>query len=95
MGYLDDGRFALARAEALAARGQGDEAIQHDLAERGIECGIVTAALAALEPERERAASVAARLGRSPKTVALLARRGFDADSIEAAVGPDVAPGSA
>ncbi len=92
---MDDGRFALARAQALAARGHGDEAIRHDLTGRGIEGEIAAAALAALEPERQRASAVAARLGRSARTAALLARRGFDADSIEAAVGPDVAPGSA
>jgi SOS response regulatory protein OraA/RecX len=95
IGYVDDSRFAFVRAQALGARGRGDEAILHDLAGRGIEGDVAAAALAALEPERERAASVAARLGRSAKTAALLARRGFDPDSIEAAVGPDVAPGSA
>ena len=92
---MDDGRLALARAQSLAARGHGDEAILHDLAGRGIEGDVAAVALAALDPERERAASVAARLGRSRKTAALLARRGFDPDSIEAAVGPDVAPGAA
>jgi regulatory protein len=94
MGYVDDHRFAQARAEALAARGHGDEAIRHDLTGRGVDGETATAVLAALEPERQRAAAVAARLGRSAKTAAVLARRGFDADAIEAAVGPDVAPGA-
>jgi len=92
IGYVDDGRFALARARSLAARGLGDAAILHDLAGRGIEPDVATPALAGLEPECERAAALASRHGRSRRTAALLARRGFDPDSIETAIGADVAP---
>ena len=94
IGYVDDRRFALARARSLAARGLGDAAILHDLAGRGVEGDVAGPALAELEPERERAAALAARLGRSRRTAALLARRGFDPDSIETAIGADVAPGA-
>jgi len=55
---------------------------------------VASAALSALEPERDRAAALAARLGRSRKTAALLGRRGFDPDAIEAVLGADVAPGA-
>ena len=55
---------------------------------------MVAPALAELEPERERAAALAAHHGRSRRTAALLARRGFDPDSIETALGADVAPGA-
>ncbi len=91
IGYVDDGRLATARAATLAERGYGDAAIRHDLVGRGIGADDVAAALAALAPERERAAAVADRHGGGRKTVALLLRRGFEPDSVEAAAGPDVA----
>ena len=54
-GLVDDGRVASARAEALAARGYGDAAIRFDLEQEGLAGESVAEALAALEPERERA----------------------------------------
>ena len=56
IGYVDDERFARTRAEQLADRGSGDALIRHDLEGRGLAAELVEAALAALEPERERAA---------------------------------------
>ena len=91
VGYLDDARFAAARAEALAGRGYGDEAIRHDLERHGIAAEALAEALAGLEPERERARALVERLGRSVKTARQLARKGFDAESLAAAVGADVA----
>ena len=91
VGYLDDERFAGARAEALAGRGYGDEWIRHDLAEHGVATDAVGEAIRALPPEAERAAALAERLGRTPKTGAHLARKGFGQDAIEAALGIDVA----
>ena len=38
-GYVDDARFAAARAEHLAARGYGDEGIRADLDRRGVRRG--------------------------------------------------------
>jgi len=87
VGYVDDGRFAATRAAALAGRGFGDEAIRHDLGRHGVEPDAVDHAVAALEPEADRARAVAARLGRTPKTGGHLGRKGFSADSIEAALG--------
>src|SRR5205823_5764701 len=46
-GYVNDARFAAARAEALAARGYGDEAIRADLARQGSAAEQIEAALAA------------------------------------------------
>jgi SOS response regulatory protein OraA/RecX len=66
----------------LAARGYGDEAIRHDLAGRGVGSPEMTAAIAALEREGERAAALVARHGPGRKTLALLVRRGFDQDSV-------------
>jgi regulatory protein len=86
VGYVDDQRFARARAGALADRGYGDEWIRHDLGRHGIDGETAEIALAALTPEAERAAALIARLGPGPKTAAHLARKGFGEDALEAAV---------
>jgi regulatory protein len=91
VGYVDDARFAAARAAALAARGYGDDWIRHDLSEHGVAPKTAADAVAALAPEAERAAALAARLGRSAKTAARLARKGFSAEALERALGSDVA----
>jgi regulatory protein len=85
-GLVDDARFALARAQALAERGKGDTAIRFDLAHQEVGADDIDAALVALEPERERAERVVARRGAGAATARLLARRGFDEDAVEAAV---------
>lgn len=95
VGYVDDRRYATSRAAALAARGQGDAAIRHDLETAGVEPEAVEEALAALEPEVDRACAFAARAGRTAKTAAQLGRKGFGEDAIEAAVGLDIAAGGA
>ena len=76
-GLVNDGRFAVARAQALAERGKGNAAIRFDLQQQG------------LEPEQERAERVIARRGGGVATARLLARRGFDEDAVEAAVAQD------
>lgn len=86
VGYVDDGRYARARAEQLADRGSGDALIRHDLEGRGIAAELVERALAALEPERERAERVLERRGRSLTTARYLAARGFGADVLESVV---------
>jgi SOS response regulatory protein OraA/RecX len=83
VGYVHDGRYAAARAEALAARGYGDEAIRHLLGTDGVGAQQVEAALAALAPEQERAARIVARRGASARTAAQLARKGFAPETIE------------
>jgi SOS response regulatory protein OraA/RecX len=72
-GILDDGRAAAGRAAALAERGWGDEAIRFRLEQEGFAGEPLEAALAALEPEYDRARSFAAK-GRSERW---LAARGF------------------
>jgi regulatory protein len=91
VGYLNDERFAAARAKALADRGYGDAWIRHDLAGHGVAVEAVATAIEALVPEAERAAALVERLGRTPKTGARLARKGFGHDALEAALGIDVA----
>jgi SOS response regulatory protein OraA/RecX len=88
-GLVDDARLAAARAEILAARGQGDAAIRWDLERRGIAPDEVEAALALLEPERERAFRIVTERGSGPATARFLARRGFDEDAVEGALGTD------
>src|SRR5690349_23398282 len=86
VGLLDDGRFAGERARVLAERGKGDAAIRFDLEHAGVETTEIEAAMAALEPESERAAHLVDRRGATPATARLLASRGFDEAVIEALV---------
>ncbi len=90
-GAVDDGRFALSRARALADRGAGDFLVRHDLEKRGIAEEAVAAAIASLEPERVRAARICARRGTGPKTVRFLARKGFSEDTIESSCAEEIA----
>jgi SOS response regulatory protein OraA/RecX len=85
-GALDDHRFAHTRAAALAERGLGDAAIAFRLERDGIDHSSVADALAALEPERDRAVRLAARRGPTAKTVRWLAARGFAPESVESAL---------
>jgi SOS response regulatory protein OraA/RecX len=87
-GALDDHRFAHARAAVLAERGLGDAAIAFRLEREGIDQEQSAAALAALDPEPNRAVRVAQRRGRDARTARWLAARGFAPDSIETAIAP-------
>jgi regulatory protein len=87
VGYLDDARFARSRAELLAARGFGDAGIRFDLQGHGVDGEVAGEAVAALVPEAERATVLVARLGRTQKTAARLARKGFSVESVESALG--------
>jgi SOS response regulatory protein OraA/RecX len=93
VGYVDDARFAANRAAALATRGLGDSAIRHDLESSGVASESLEKALAGLEPEVERARAIAAANGRTTRTAAQLARKGFSEDAIETAIGADIAAG--
>jgi SOS response regulatory protein OraA/RecX len=84
-GLVDDARFAHNRAEGLAGRGYGDEAIRHDLEQQGVRGDLVAQALERLEPERDRAGRIAARRGRGAKTARYLASKGFGQEALEAA----------
>ncbi len=83
VGYLDDVRFATARASVLAGRGYGDAYIASDLEEHGVSPECLAGSLAGLDPEHERARALAAKLGRTPRTAARLARKGFSEESLE------------
>jgi regulatory protein len=90
-GYLDDARYALRRAEVLAERGLGDEAIRFRLERDGVHPEATEAALAALVPERERALVLFRRAQPPLAAVRRLAAKGFSADAIESALA--AAPG--
>lgn len=85
-GLLDDARFAAARARSLAGRGQGDAAIRHALRAAGLEEMVVEEALATLDPEQERARTIAIRRGRGPKTARYLRGKGFSDEVVAALV---------
>ena len=85
-GIVDDERFARARANSLAARDSGDGLISADLLAAGVPDETTAAAIAELEPERDRAATVVAARGETMSTARWLAGRGFSEDAIEAAL---------
>lgn len=90
-GLVDDARFAERRADVLAERGFGDEAIRHDLEEQGVPAELREQAVAALPDEAERARTVVARRGAGPKTARYLAAKGFGEDAVEVALSGSVA----
>jgi regulatory protein len=89
LGYVDDNRFATARAAALAARGYGDAYIVLDLEQHGADADSIASAVAELAPERVRAQELAARFGATVKTAAQLARKGFADESLEGIIATD------
>jgi SOS response regulatory protein OraA/RecX len=86
-GLVDDERLAAARAQALAERGYGDAAIRFDLERQGLGGESVAAALAGLEPERERARRLVEQRGRDARAARWLAAKGFEAGTVEDAIG--------
>jgi len=83
---VDDARLADSRAATLAERGWGNVAITARLEAEGIPEADAGSAIAKLEPEAPRAARAAAAVSDPRKAWALLARRGFDEETIEAVV---------
>jgi regulatory protein len=88
-GYIDDRRFASARAEHLAARGYGDEWIRADLERQGVAAETVADALGGLEPEAQRARPEWEKLAGGAPAARTLGRRGFAAETIEALLARD------
>lgn len=66
----------------------GDAAIRHDLTARGVAADLIDEITeSSIEPERVRAVGVARALGGGARAGRTLARKGFDADAIEHALG--------
>jgi SOS response regulatory protein OraA/RecX len=94
LGFVNDEALAQSRAEALAGRGYGDLWIERDLGRRGLAGAVVTAALAALPREEERArAWLAGTRGRSGRRALArwraLAQRGFSLQTVERLLGAE------
>ena len=95
MGLLDDRVCARLWAETWARQNYAAAAIRQKLEAKGLEAGVVAAALRALEAEQDDRARardvIARRLRRRSAHRAQLARalasRGFDADVIEQVLG--------
>ena len=86
-GLVDDERFARNRAASLADRAYGDAAIRHDLEAQGVGAETIVVALAELEPELDRARTVAARRGSGLRTARYLAAKGHAQDTVEGVLG--------
>jgi SOS response regulatory protein OraA/RecX len=82
-GVLDDARLAEARAEVLARRGYGDAGIQSDLQRRLIPTDTAADAVAALEPELDRARRLLAGQSVTPALIRRLSGRGFSRNTLE------------
>ena len=91
VGLVDDERYAARRAESLADRGHGDEAIRWRLDRDGVAGDVTARAIAALDSESERARGIVAARGAGPRTARELARRGFGEPAVEQALGTFVA----
>jgi regulatory protein len=85
-GYVNDARYAATRAEVLADRGYGDEAVRFELEQDGLAAEEIEAALETLAPERERALELLRRATSPLGAIRRLAAKGFGADSLEAAL---------
>ncbi len=90
-GWLDDRAYAKARAEQLSRRGaMAAEALEHVLVEEGVAERVARAAAkgeAGSAEDLVREAKAARRAGHGAARVSgRLARRGFDADTIRAAL---------
>jgi SOS response regulatory protein OraA/RecX len=83
---VDDARLANGRAATLAERGWGDAAIAARLDAEGIPEAEAGSAIAKLESEAARAARAAVAMSDRRKVWALLTRRGFAEETIEAVV---------
>src|SRR5215831_14110371 len=81
-GLVDDRRFAENRARALAARGSGDAFIRYELERARVPVDAIEGALEALDPEVERARTIAARRGSGPKAARYLHSKGFSDETV-------------
>jgi SOS response regulatory protein OraA/RecX len=82
-GFINDARVAESRAQLLARRGYGDAAIRIDLTRRLIPAEVAAAALAALEPELDRARRLLAGKSAPPALLRRLGARGFSGDTLD------------
>lgn len=82
-GLVDDVRLAHSRAELLARRGYGDSAIRADFRRRLIPQEAAVDAVAALEPEIDRARRLLEGESVTPSFLRRLAARGFSRETLD------------
>ena len=80
--YLNDHSYALERAASLAERGYGDVAVRYTLEQERVDSELIEQAVAALEPELERARALALAETNRKRLMGRLARRGFSFETI-------------
>jgi regulatory protein len=88
--YLNDRSYALERAGSLAERGYGDRAVRYILEQERVGSELIEEALDTLEPELERARTIARSISDRKRLLGRLVRRGFDSDTIEQVSGTDL-----
>jgi regulatory protein len=88
--YLNDRSYALERAGSLAERGYGDRAVRYILEQERVGSELIEEALDTLEPELERARTIARSIADRKRLLGRLVRRGFDSDTIEQVSGTDL-----
>jgi len=88
--YLNDRSYALERAGSLAERGYGDRAVRYILEQERVGSELIEEALDTLEPELERARTIARSIADRKRLLGCLVRRGFDSDTIEQVSGTDL-----
>jgi SOS response regulatory protein OraA/RecX len=87
--YLNDRAYALDRARGLAGCGYGDAAVRHLLEQERLASELIREAVAALEPEVERARRIARSTPHRKKLLWRLTRRGFDPETVEQLAGEE------
>jgi len=95
IGYVDDRRYAHRRAQLLADRGYGDEAIRQFLEAEGVPGEALAEVLEELPAERERADGLLAAARDPRREAARLVRRGFAPETVAEAVERAFADGGA
>jgi SOS response regulatory protein OraA/RecX len=89
-GLLDDVRLAESRAEVLARRGYGDMGIRIDLERRLIPAELAADAVAALEPELDRARRLITGQTVTPALMRRMSGRGFSRETLEQVASADL-----
>ena len=80
--YLNDHSYALDRARSLAERGHGDAAVRYVLEQERVDSELIEEAVAALEPELERAQALLIGARDRRRTLRRLTTRGFSAETL-------------
>ena len=81
--YVNDRTYALERARSLAERSYGDAAVRYILEQERVGSELIEEAVAALEPELERAQTLLAGAADRRRALRRLATRGFSDETLE------------